>query len=67
MINDRLKCQRTPVNVKSYKVKLTAAQATKLRQTFPSGVCDWSKPGVGQVPLASTWINYGKAPYAPTK
>ncbi len=67
LINDRLKCQRTPVNVKSYTVKFTPAQATKLRQTFPSGVCDWRKPGVGQVPLAATWINYGKPPYAPTK
>jgi hypothetical protein len=67
LINDRLKCQRTPVNLKSYQVKFTAAQATKLRHTFPSGVCDWTKPGVGQVPLAATWINYGKPPYAPTK
>ncbi len=67
LINDRLKCQRTPVDLKSYAVKFTPAQAAKLRQTFPSGVCDWRKPGVGQVPLAATWINYGRPPFAPTK
>jgi hypothetical protein len=66
LINNRLKCQRTPVNVKQYKVKFTAAQASRLRQVFPSGVCDWRKPGVGQVPLAATWINYGRPPFGTT-
>ena len=30
----------------------------KLRATFPNGVCDYSKPGVGQVPLAGTWLMF---------
>jgi len=55
------------VDLKQYAVKLTAAQAARLRQIFPSGVCDWRKPGVGQVPLAETWINYGRPPFAPTR
>jgi Tannase-like family of unknown function (DUF6351) len=28
---------------------------------FPSGVCDWSKPGVNQVPVV-TWASYGPSP-----
>jgi Tannase-like family of unknown function (DUF6351) len=64
LINDRLKCQRRDVDVKQYKVKFTAQQAATLREIFPSGVCDWRKPGVGQVPLAATWINYGKSPFS---
>ncbi len=66
LINDRLKCRRTAADPAQYKVKLTAAQAARLRRIFPSGVCDWRKPGVGQVPLAKTWIDYGRPPFAPT-
>lgn len=67
IINNRLKCAVRPVDPKGYKVTLTSAQADRLRRIFPDGVCDWRKPGVGQVPLAATWINYGKAPFLPTK
>ncbi|MGZ4733966.1 MAG: DUF6351 family protein [Acidimicrobiia bacterium] len=63
LINDRLKCQRTDIDPNQYKVKLTSAQLSRLREIFPSGVCNWRKPGVGQVPLAATWINYGKPPF----
>lgn len=62
IINDRLKCQRRPVDPKQYKVAFTADQVKALRRIFPSGVCDWHKPGVGQVPLAATWINFGDPP-----
>jgi hypothetical protein len=64
LINDRLKCRRRPVDPKAYDVKLTPDQIGRLRLIFPSGVCDWRKPGVGQVPLAKTWINYTKGPFA---
>jgi len=26
-----------------------------LKQIFPTGVCDWSKRGVEQQPMAGTW------------
>jgi hypothetical protein len=29
-------------------VTFTAAQLARLNAVFPGGVCDWSKPGVGQ-------------------
>jgi hypothetical protein len=28
---------------------------SRLKQIFPAGVCDWSKPGVEQQPMAGTW------------
>jgi hypothetical protein len=63
LINDRLKCRRHPVDAKQYQVELTAAQVDRLRKIFPDGVCNWDEPGVGQVPLANTWINYGQPPF----
>jgi hypothetical protein len=44
-----LKCQLKPLNVADYvPVTFTAAQRARLGAAFPEGVCDWSKPGVGQ-------------------
>ena len=58
LANDVLKCQTVPVDAASYGVEFTAAQAARLVEVFPDGVCDWSVPGVGQVPLAGTWLAY---------
>ena len=45
-----LKCTLKPLVFADYTgVTFTAAQQTRLQATFPGGVCDWSKPGVGQV------------------
>ena len=41
-----------------YQVPFSAAQQTRLQQIFPQGVCDWTKPGVGQVPFAGPWQRY---------
>ncbi|MBE0620583.1 MAG: hypothetical protein IH605_08335 [Burkholderiales bacterium] len=44
-----LKCQLKPLDTADYvPVTFTAAQLARLQATFPDGVCDWSKPGVGQ-------------------
>ena len=44
-----LKCQLKPLNPSDYApVAFTAAQWTRLNAAFAGGVCDWSKPGVGQ-------------------
>jgi hypothetical protein len=56
--NDVLKCQLKPANPADYKVRFTPAQAARLRAVFPTGVCDFSKPGVGQVPLKGTYQRY---------
>ena len=55
LANDVLKCTLKPVDPNDYSMILSAEQLRALRRTFPEGVCDWSKPGVGQVPLAGTW------------
>lgn len=55
---DILKCQLKPVAASDYKVTLSAAQMQRLQQVFTGGVCDYSKPGVGQGPLAGTWLTY---------
>jgi hypothetical protein len=55
---DVIKCQLQPLDRSSYGVVFTDAQWQRLEAVFPDGVCDWSLPGVGQVPLASTWIRF---------
>jgi hypothetical protein len=44
-----LKCQLKPLNTAEYlPATFTAEQLIRLNSTFPDGVCDWSKHGVGQ-------------------
>jgi hypothetical protein len=56
--NDVLKCALKPVRVGDYKVAFTPAQMARLKAVFPTGVCDFSKPGIGQVPLKGTYQRY---------
>ena len=56
--NDVLKCTLKPVDGSDYTQSLTADRLVALAQIFPEGVCDWTQPGVGQVPLAGTWAVY---------
>jgi len=43
-----LKCQLRPLDASDYGGRLDATQLARLQAVFPGGVCDWSKPGVGQ-------------------
>ncbi len=46
---DILKCQLKAIDPGDYApVVLSPAQMTRLQTAFPDGVCDWSRPGVGQ-------------------
>jgi hypothetical protein len=58
LTNDVLKCQLKPINYSEYKVPFTAAQKSRMAAIFPAGVCDFSKPGVEQVPLKGTYRRY---------
>jgi hypothetical protein len=58
---DVIKCQLKPVTASDYKSTLSAADLTRLNQTFSKGVCDWTKPGVEQV-KAVTWASFGPSP-----
>ena len=53
--NDVIKCQLKSLSATDYKVTFTADEMTRLRRIFPSGVCDWTKPGVDQQRLTGTW------------
>ncbi len=56
--DDVLDCQLKPLNRNDYlPVTFTDAQWQELEQAFPTGVCDYSKPGVGQGPT-TTWLTY---------
>jgi hypothetical protein len=49
-----LKCQLKPLDPVDYlPAVLTSAQLDRLRGVFPDGVCDFSKPSVGQTPALS--------------
>ena len=56
--NDILKCALKPVDGRDYRQPLSEAQLAALTDVFPEGVCDWTQPGVGQVPLAGTWAYF---------
>jgi hypothetical protein len=54
-----LKCNLTPLRFSDYPVTFTPAEKHQLRETFASGVCDYTRPGVGfRQPIAS-WLSYG--------
>src|SRR6266851_5694263 len=56
-----LKCQLTPIDPRDYAVSFTPEELERLRGIFPNGVCDWSRRGVNQVPVA-VGISFGPAP-----
>jgi hypothetical protein len=56
--DDVVKCQLKPLAPSDYGRPLTPAQWQKLRAIFPTGVCDYTRPGVGQHVAASTWRRY---------
>lgn len=58
LTNDVLKCQVKPINYGDYKVAFNDAQRARMTAIFPTGVCDFSKPGVEQVPLKGTYRRY---------
>jgi len=56
-----MKCQLKPIDLNDYAVSFTPAELQRLFSIFPDGVCDWSKPGVNQVPVV-TWASFGPSP-----
>ena len=53
---DIVKCQLKPLTPSDYAVALNPAQWARLQAIFPTGVCDWSRPGLEQQDLLGTWI-----------
>jgi hypothetical protein len=56
-----LKCQLKPIDPKDYRGTFSDAEHARLAAIFSAGVCDWSKPGVNQVPVVP-WASFGPAP-----
>lgn len=54
------KCQLKAIDPTDYP-GADSTQLANISATFPSGVCDWSKPGVGEQPVASTNQSFGPA------
>lgn len=59
--NDTYKCQLKPLRPSDYPVTFTDDQWMRLQQAFPSGVCDWTKPGVEQQP-SLPWMTFAGGP-----
>lgn len=60
--NDVIKCQLKPIDWSDYKIAEPADLAllqVELPRIFPTGVCDYSRPGVEQRPPLGTWLDYG--------
>jgi hypothetical protein len=57
--DDIIKCQRKPVSVADYPAGVTEAQLAQLRATFPTGVCDFSKPAAEDVERSMVWTSVG--------
>jgi hypothetical protein len=53
-----LKCALRPINWSSYPVTFTAAEKAELESAFPTGVCDYNRPGPEEQPPVGTWLNY---------
>jgi hypothetical protein len=58
---DHYKCQLKPINPADYTVTFNASELARLNSIFPTGVCDWSKPGVNQTNVV-TWPSFGPSP-----
>lgn len=60
--NDVIKCQLKPLAAAEYDVTFTAEQWDRLQRTFPSGVCDYSRPGIEQQAPTGPWLTYQNGP-----
>ncbi len=62
LTNDVLKCELAPLDRAAYPVSFSDAEWSRMLAIFPDGVCDWSRPGVGQVSHSRTWLSFGPSP-----
>ena len=58
LANNVLKCQLKPIDAADYGGKLGKNDLAELASIFRGGVCDYSKPGIGQVPTKGIWQTF---------
>ena len=62
LANDIVKCKLKPLRRSDYyPIVFTDTEWARLAEAFPTGVCDWSKPGVDQRG-AVAWQTYEEGP-----
>ncbi len=64
---DVLKCQLKPfdpadADYVNFGIQFSAAEIAQLETAFPQGVCDWTRPGVGQGPPVGYWLDFSHGP-----
>jgi hypothetical protein len=62
---DVIKCALTPLDPADYP-GVSAAQLDALRAAFPTGVCNWKVPGIGETTRSSVWLSFGDGSRPPT-
>lgn len=58
--DDVLDCRLAALDRSKYPAAMTEAQWARMQATFPTGVCDYTQPGVGQQ-ATTTWMTYVNA------
>lgn len=58
LASNNLKCRLKPVDPTDYNVAFSAGDWDRLRAIFPTGVCDFSKPGVNFTQVVP-WASFG--------
>jgi hypothetical protein len=64
--DDVLKCRTMPLEASYFDRTVTGEQLAVLAPVFPDGVCDWSQPGVGHMPLSGTWLSFERTDVEPS-
>ena len=59
---DVVKCQLKPLVRGDYLATFTDEQWATLQATFPTGVCDYARPGVNQQPPKARWFTFAGGP-----
>jgi len=60
--SDAMKCELKPLTRSDYHVSFTREQWAKLREAFPSGVCDYTELGESQRPPRARWMTFADGP-----
>jgi len=58
LADDVLKCVLKPLDPAGYTHPLTPDQLERLRAVFPTGVCDYTQPGIGQHITPTAWQSF---------
>jgi hypothetical protein len=57
--DDVVKCRLKPIDAADYPPAMTPAQIDALAAAFPDGVCDYTRPGMGEVERSMAWPSLG--------